>query len=122
MVDPENIQVTLTRAEARALVGLVRKLKEAGWHAEDDGKAEQSRSLDPIPIEVASFSTSEIRAAQEIELFETEAEASRRAKLLKLAAGIEIGRTVGKTLDDHETYQRVDKGNKERSVTTTQIR
>ena len=60
--------------------------------------------------------------ARAIECFETEAEASRRAKLLKLAAGIEIGRTVGKTLDDYEKYQRVDKGNKERSVVTTQIR
>ena len=60
--------------------------------------------------------------AREIEFFETEGEASRRAKLLKLAAGIEIGRTVGATLDDYEKYQRVDKGNKERSVVTTQIR
>jgi integrase len=60
--------------------------------------------------------------ARAIEYFATEGEASRRAKLLKLAAGIEIGRTVGATLDDYEKYQRVDKGNKERSVVTTQIR
>jgi integrase len=46
----------------------------------------------------------------------------RRAKLLKLAAGIELDRTVGDAVDAYETYQRVDKGNKERSVTTTRVR
>jgi integrase len=60
--------------------------------------------------------------ARAIECFETEAEANRRAKLLKVAAGVDLGRTVGKTLEDYEKYQRIDKGNKERSVTTTQIR
>jgi integrase len=59
---------------------------------------------------------------REIEFFTTEAEAMRRAKLLKIAAGIAVHRTVGDALDAYETYQRVDKGNKERSITTTRIR
>ncbi len=60
--------------------------------------------------------------AREIEWFATEAEANRRAKLLRIAAGINLGRKVGDALDAYETYQRVDKGNKERSITTTKIR
>jgi integrase len=59
---------------------------------------------------------------REIEFFATEAEAMRRAKLLKIAAGIAVHRTVGDALDAYETYQRVDKGNKERSTATTRIR
>jgi len=65
VTDAENIEVTLTRAEARALVGLVRRLKEAGWHNEDERTAALSRSMDPTQIEEDSFSTSEIQAAQE---------------------------------------------------------
>jgi integrase len=56
------------------------------------------------------------------EFFATEAQAMRRARLLKIAAGIDLGRTVRDALDAYETHQRVDKGNKERSVTTTRIR
>ena len=65
MADPENIQVNLTPAEARALVGLVRRLEEAGWHDADDGNTAQSRSSGPTEIEEDSFSRSEIQAARE---------------------------------------------------------